>query len=424
MSLAVLKARLIIPNLGLDETGNIYIKQGKVIAIGRKPAGFKAKKTIDAKGLILIPGIVDLGVRLGLGGEEYSSGITNEGKAAAKGGITSVACFPDTGPILDTVGEVDFLLHHPTTKTKIHLLPIGAISKGLQGNELTEMANLKQAGCIGVGNAWQPLKNTLVTRRAFEYAASNDLTVFIHPEDHALMAGGCAHEGMVATRLGLPGIPEAAETTAIGSLLPLIEQTGVKAHFCRLSTRIGQNMIRRAQYDGANITADVSINQLFLTEMDLMDFNPLAHTRPPLRTQLDQQALRSALENNSLQAISSDHLPLSRDNKLDAFPSTMPGISGFETLLSLSLKLVEEKVMTMSQAINLLCTEPGKIAGGEAGHLDVGGKADVTLFDANDEWLCEPQNFISNGKNSPYAGWSMPGKVTHTISDGRIIYTA
>lgn len=424
MSLAIHNARLVIPNLETDEVGSIYIKNNKVLAVGRKPRGFEAKTTIDAKGLVLMPGIVDLGVRLGKGGEEYGTGISTEGKAALRGGITTVACLPDTGPIIDTVGAVDFMLHHPTTKTKVRIVTIGALTKQLTGEEISEMASLKNAGCIGVGNAWQALKDTRVIRRAFEYAASNDLTVYIHPEDHALMADGCAHEGMVATRLGLIGIPEAAETVAIGTYLPLIEHTGVRAHFCRVSTRVGQNMIRRAQYDGASITADVSINQLFLTEMDIMDFNPLANTRPPLRSQLDKDALRAALSNGSINAISSDHIPLSRDAKLDAFPSTSPGISGFETLLSLTLKLVEEKVISLLDAVRLLSSNPGQIAGDGLGKLFEGGAADLTLFDPNDDWYCEPDTFISHGKNSPYGGWSMPGVVKYTIVNGKVAYKA
>jgi len=422
MSIAINNARLVIPNLEMDEVGSVYIKNDKVLAIGRKPRGFEAKTTIDAKGLVLIPGIVDLAVRLGKGGEEYGTGITQEGQAALRGGITTVACLPDTGPIIDSVGAVDFMLHHPTTKTKIRVVPIGALTKQLAGEEISEMASLKNAGCIGVGNAWQAIRDTRVVRRAFEYAASNDLTVYIHPEDHALMADGCAHEGMVATRLGLIGIPEAAETVAIGTYLPLIEHTGVRAHFCRVSTRVGQNMIRRAQYDGAQITADVSINQLFLTEMDIMDFNPLANTRPPLRNQLDKEALRAALSNGSVNVISSDHIPLSRDSKLDAFPSTSPGISGFETLLSLTLKLVEEKVITLMQAVRLLSNNPGEIAGGNYGKVYEGGFADLTLIDLSDEWPCDPDSFTSLGKNSPYGGWSMPGTVRYTIVNGKIAY--
>jgi len=422
MSIAIKNARLVIPNLQLDERGSVYIKSGKIVAIGRKPRGFKAKTEIDANGLVLMPGIVDLAVRLGKGGEEYGTGIVTEGKAALRGGITTVACLPDTGPIIDTVGAVDFMLHHPTTQTKVRVLTIGALTKQLAGEEISEMANLKTAGCIGVGNAWQAIKDTRVVRRAFEYAASNDLTVYIHPEDHALMADGCAHEGKVATRLGLIGIPEAAETVAIGTYLPLIEQTGVKAHFCRLSTRVGQNMVRRAQYDGASITADVSINQLFLTEMDIMDFNPLANTRPPLRSQLDKEALRAAVGNGSINAISSDHIPFSSDSKLDAFPSTLPGISGFETLLSLTMKLVDEKVIALPRAVELLSTNPGDIAGNNSGTLFEGGPADLILFDPQDEWQCEPERFVSLGKNSPYGGWSLPAKVCYTIVNGRLAY--
>ncbi len=419
----ILNGRVIDPESGLDQTTDIFITAGKVSAVGDKPKDFRAATSIDAKQKLVIPGIVDLGVRLGQFSKEYGGSIAIEEQAAVSAGITTLCCFPDTGPVIDTPGNIDFMQQQQNKTRLAKLEMIAALTRELNGEDLSEMASLKQAGCIGVSNAWSAMKNSRVIRHAFEYATSQQLKVFIHPEDHALINNGCAHEGAVSTRLGLPGIPEAAETSTLGMYIPLIQQTGASAHFCRISSRNGQNIIRRAQYDGLPITADVSINQLFLTEMDLMDFNPLYHTRPPLRTDTDKNSLRSAIADGSIQAISSDHLPLPADAKLDAFPATAPGISGLETLLSLTLRLVDENVIDLARAIHLLTFGPATIAGLNRGTIKPGAMADIIVIDQEKEWICDPYAFISTGKNSPYSGWDLKGKVTHTIVSGDLVYT-
>lgn len=424
MKIEILNGRVIDPKSEFDKTTDVFIDAGKILSIGNKPDGFSATTSIDAKQKLVIPGIVDLGVRLGHFSKEYGGSIAIEEQAAISAGITTLCCFPDTGPVIDTPGGIDFMRQQQNQTRLAKLEMIAALTRELNGEDLSEMASLKQAGCIGVSNAWAKMKNTRVIRHAFEYATSQQLRVFIHPEDHALINNGCAHEGAISTRLGLPGIPEAAETSTLGMYLPIIQQTGASVHFCRISSRNGQNIIRRAQYDGLPVTADVSINQLFLTEMDLIDFNPLYHTRPPLRSDTDKNSLRNAIADGSIQAISSDHLPLPADAKLDAFPATSPGISGLETLLSLALKLADEKVVNLTQAIHLLTAGPADVAGLNRGTIKSGAIADVIVVDPNKEWICDPYAFISTGKNSPYAGWDLKGKVSHTIVSGNLVYSA
>lgn len=423
MKIEILNGHLVDPANKIDQVTNLYITRGKIAAAGDKPSGFKATETIDASNKLVIPGIVDIGVRLGEPGIDHTEQISCESKAAVSAGITTLCCFPDTGPIIDTPAEIDSIQRHQRQAGQAHIHVIAALTKELAGTELSEMASLKAAGCLGVSNTWQPLGSSRVARRALEYAASHDLTVYIHPEDHGLIDGGCAHEGAVATRLGLPGIPEAAETAAIGFYLPLIEATGARIHFCRLSTHQGIKMIRRARHDGLPVTVDVSAHQLFLTEMDLADFNPLFHTRPPLRTLRDRDGLREALANGSLQAICSDHLPLLPDAKLAPFPATTPGISAMETLLALTLRLVEEKVIELADAIRLLTVGPAEILGIKVGQLGTGDLADISIIDPEASWECDPYQFKSEGKNSPFGGWHFKGQVKQTIVSGKTVFS-
>jgi dihydroorotase len=285
------------------------------------------------------------------------------------------------------------------------------------------MAALKNAGCVGVSNALRPLANTLVQRRALEYAATFDLTVFLHPNDHWLSANGCAHEGQVATRLGLPGIPEAAETAAVARDLTLIEQTGIRAHFCHLTTARAVHMVARAQFDGLPVTADVALPYLYLTEVDISDFDSHCHVIPPLRTTQDRLHLREALKRGTLSAISSDHQPHEADAKLRSFPSTEPGISGLDTLLPMSLRLVEEHVIELDELIHRLTAGPAGILGLPFGTLSIGASADVCIFDPNLVWQLNTDTMRSNGHNTPFMGWEMKGRVIHTLLAGNLVHS-
>jgi dihydroorotase len=295
------------------------------------------------------------------------------------------------------------------------------LTQALQGERLSEMAALKRAGCVGVSNAARPISDTQVLRRAFEYAASLDLTVFVHPEERWL-SGGCAHEGAVSARLGLTGIPETAETIALSRDLLLVQQTGVRAHFCGLSTAHAVRLLVGARGDGLAVTADVAAHQLHLTEMDVADFNANCHVRPPLRGARDREALLAGLKNASIAAVCSDHQPHDADAKLAPFAETEPGISAVETLLPLTLRAGEEAGMNLLDVVAVLTRTPARILGLDAGTLGVGRAADVCVFDPAAEWLLREADLVSRGKNTPFIGWELKGRVRWTLLRGEVVY--
>lgn len=422
MKIAIENGHLVDPANHVDRVCSLYIDNSRVVGVGTAPPGFIANRIVDARDRLVIPGLIDLSARLGEPGFEYKADIDSESEAAVSAGITTLCCPPDTDPVIDTPAGIEFIERRRESVDRSRIYVYAALTQGLAGDQLTEMANLKAAGCIAVTNLGQPFRSARVARQALEYAASHDLTVLIYPEDTELAAGGCAHEGSVATRLGLPFVPEAAETSAIGFFLPLIEKADVRAHFCRLSTLKGMNMIRRAKHDGLRVTADVAAHQLFLTEVDIADFNSLCHTRPPLRSQRDRDGLRQGLTQFGIDAICSDHQPHELDAKLAPFRETEPGISALETLLPLTLRLVDEHVLTLSEAIALVTSRPAAILGLPLGRLGIGDLADLCIIDPRAEYECDPQQFYSKGKNSPLGGWMLRGRVTHTLVDGRFVW--
>ena len=413
---------LIDPANNIDAQQDIFISAGKISGIGKAPAGFKAEQVIDAKGLHIIPGLVDLRARLREPGMEHKATIASETAAAAAGGITTLCIPPDTYPVIDTPAVVELIHRHNEQAGFCRVIPLGALTAGLAGEQISEMQTLKLAGCAGFSNALMPMQNNQVMRRAMEYAASFDLTLFVHPEDVVLAQNGCVHEGAISTRLGLAGIPEAAETLAVAQLLILVEMTGVRLHLCQVSTQRAINMIKRAQHDGLPISVDVTTHHLHLTDMDIAYFDTNCHVRPPLRTQRDRDGLRQGLKDETIQVICSDHQPHDLDAKLAPFAESESGISALETLLPLSLRLVEDGVLTLSETIDRITRQPAMILGLNVGQLGIGSSADVCIYDPAACWTVSADTLTSRGQNSPFMGWELKGQVSHTLLAGKLVY--
>jgi len=418
--------RIIDPANNVDSQTDLYIESGRIVSLDKEQAGFKADKIIDATDCIVCPGLVDMRARLREPGSSNKGSIESETMAAAHGGITTLCTPPDTDPIIDTPAVVDLIRYRVADIGKCKVITLGALTKGLSGKELSEIDNLKKAGCVGVTNAYSYISNAAIMRRAMEYVASLDMMLYIHAEDTRLSENGCAHEGKVSTRLGLAGIPECAETIAVSRDLILIEKTGVRAHFCQLSSEQAIKMVARAQHDGLPVTADVAVHQLHLTEMDIGFFNSQCHVSPPLRTQSDLEGLRSAVKSGVIQAICSDHQPHDVDAKLAPFAQTEAGISSVETLLPLSLRLLESQPentsLSLPDIIARLTCGPASILGIDAGTLAINSAADICIFNPEEYWTVTTESFLSHGKNSPFIGWDLKGRVTYTLLDGEVVY--
>ncbi len=422
--IAIKSGRLVDPKNQIDAATDLFIAESNIIAIGEMPDGFDPDITIDASEKIVCPGLVDLRARMREPGLEKKATIKSETLAAVKGGITTIICPPDTKPVIDTPAMAQMLQQRAwqTGRTFIH--PLGALTQGLKGEKLTDMWALANSGCVGMSNALSPITNSLVMRRAMQYASTFDIPVFLHSQDPWLTGNGVVHEGFVSTELGLPSVPEAAETVGVARDLALIETTGATAHLCQLSSGRAISMLAEAQDKGVKVTADVTAHHLHLSEHDVGLFNTLCHVQPPLRGKQDRRALRDALKNGVITAICSDHQPHGNDAKLLPFSESEPGISGLETLLSLTLKLVEENELSLTQAIGLITAGPADIAGIDAGHLSVNARADVCIFDPVQEWVVTSDSLVSRGKNTPFMNQRFKNKVTATIIGGEIVYTA
>lgn len=421
--LSIRHGRLIDPASGQDAVTDLHLAEGRVLAIGDAPAGFQPDRTLDAHGLIVCPGFVDLCARVREPGLEQKATIASEGRAAAASGVTTLCCPPDTRPVIDNPAVARLIHQISKQHGLVRVLPLGAMTQGLDGKSITEMAALKLAGCAALSQADRPVRDTQVQRRALEYAATFGLPVFLMPLDPELSAGGCAHEGIVGTRLGLPGIPEAAETVAVARDLALAEQTGARIHFRGLSTARGVEMLAEAQARGVQASGDVALHQLVLSEHDLEHFDANCHVIPPLRTYADQAALRVALAEGVLTALCSDHQPHDADAKLGPFPETAPGLSGLETLLPLALRLVADEVLDLMGMIERLTIGPAAILErADLGRLAPGSKADVCVFDPEAVWTVAPDTWISQGRNTPFMGCELRGRVSWTLLGGRIVF--
>ncbi len=422
MKIRIKNGRVIDPASQFDARQDLYISHGKIVAIGEQPEGFEADKTIDATGLIVSPGLVDLSVRVREPGQEHTATILTETKAAAAGGVTTICVPPDTAPVIDNPTVVELIEDRAKKSGRSMVLTMGAMTQNLGNELLAEMARLKAAGCVGISNGLSPIKNSVILQRAMAYAATLDMTVFITASDPWLQSQGCVHEGAVSSRLGLGGIAESAETVALSRDLILIEQTGVRAHFHNLSTGKAVKLIREAQNRGLPVTADVSAHHLHLSEHDLGNYDALSHVLPPFRSIRDREQLQQGVRDGVISAISSHHQPLDIDDKLGPFAETKPGISGLETLLPLTMKLVEDDEVNLHTALAALSCNPADILGIDSGQIKVGAVADICLIDPDSEYECRPLNFISAGKNSPFEGWLFNHQVSHTLFHGRLVH--
>lgn len=421
--LQIIHGQVIDPANNTDAIADVFIADGRIVAIGQAPDGFSAEQTIDASNQIVCPGFIDLAARLREPGQTYKATIASECWAAVTAGITQLCCPPDTQPPIDNPALAKWIQSEADQAGFAKVLALAAMTQNLQGLQPSPMASLKAAGCVGVSDAGSSIVNTALRRRFFEYAATFDLTIHLTPVEHWLAQDGYIHEGNVSTRLGLTGIPVTAETIAIARDLLLIEQTGVRAHFCRLSSAAGVELIAAAQARGLPVTADVAAHQLHLTEIDVSTFDSNAYVLPPLRSEQDRIGLIQGLLQGTINAICSDHQPHDTDAKLAPLSESEPGISGLETLLPLTLRLVQQRGVNLLQAVRWLTEGPAKILRINSGNLNINATADICIFDPNRIYQLNHIGIASRGHNTPFAQWDLQGLVNYTICDGKLVFT-
>jgi dihydroorotase len=424
MKIEISNGRVIDPKHGIDRKASLYIAAGRIAAVGEPPVGWHADRVIDATGLIVCPGLIDASARLREPGFEYKATLESEVAAAVAGGVTRLGCPPDTDPPLDEPGLVEMLKHRARALNLAHVYPIGALTVGLKGNTITEMGELTEAGCIAFSHADAPLVDTQVMLRALQYAATFGYRVWLRPQEVHLGRGGVAHDGEVATRLGLPAIPGFAETIALEAIFELVRATGVHVHLARLSTHDGVARVRAAKRAGLPVTCDVAIHHVHLCDVDIGWFNAQCHLVPPLRGLRDRAALRGGLADGTIDLICSDHTPVDDDAKQVPFAEAEPGATGLELLLPLTLKWAHEDKVPLSAALARITVEPARVLGLEAGHLGPGADADVCVFDPDSRWVVEPAALRSQGKNTPYLGVELAGRVRYTLVGGQVVHEA
>lgn len=422
MSILITNGRVIDPASGFDRQADVAIAGGRVLAIGSTPADFRADRTLDARGCLVVPGLVDLAARLREPGYEHEGMLESEMAAAVAGGVTSLVCPPDTDPVLDEPGLVEMLKFRAEKMQSARLFPLGALTRGLAGEVLTEMAELTEAGCIGFGQADIPLGNMQVLQRALLYASTFGYTVWLRPQERDL-GKGVAASGPLATRLGLAGVPVAAETIAIFTIVELMRGTGARVHLCRLSSAAGVDLVRAAKAEGLPLTCDVSINSLHLADTDIGFFDSRARLNPPLRQQRDRDALSAALADGTIDALVSDHTPVEADAKTLPFAESEPGATGLELLLPLALQWGEQSGAGLARAIEVVSAAPARLIGAaEAGRLSSGGAADLCVVDPALEWQVLPEALRSQGKHTPFGGYALRGQARFTLVGGRLVH--
>jgi len=424
MKIEIHNGRLIDPLHGIDRKASLYVAAGKVAAIDEPPAGWHPNRVIDASKLVVCPGLIDAAARLREPGFEYKATLESEMEAAIAGGVTSLACPPDTDPPLDEPGLVEMLKHRARSLNQAHVYPVGALTVGLKGESITEMGELAEAGCIAFSHADAALADTQLLLRALQYAATFGYRVWLRPQEATLGRGGVAHDGEVATRLGLPAIPSCAETIALDAIFELVRATGVRVHLARLSTHEGVSRVRMAKKAQLPVTCDVAVHHVHLCDVDIGWFNAHCHLVPPLRSTRDRAALRAGLADGTIDLICSDHSPVDDDGKQVPFAEAEPGATALELLLPLTLKWAQEERVPLLAALARVTSEPARVLGVRAGHLAPGAEADVCVFDPDAYWTVDSRSLRSQGKNTPFLGLELPGRVRYTLVGGQVVYEA
>jgi dihydroorotase len=430
MKLLIKNGRVIDPATNFDEVCDLAVAAGRIIAIDRIAPDFQPNRVIEASGCIVAPGLVDLAVRLREPGYEHERMLESEMAAAVAGGVTSLVCPPDTDPVLDEPGLVEMLKFRAEKLHQARVFPLGALTRKLEGEVLTEMAELTESGCVGFSQAEVPLANTQVMQRALQYASTFGYTVWLRPQE-LYLGKGVAASGPLATRMGLSGVPVAAETIALHTIFELVRATGARVHLCRLSSAAGLALVRHAKDEGLDVTCDVSINSLHLTDVDIGYFDSRARLHPPLRQQRDRDAIREALADGTIDALVSDHTPVDEDAKTLPFAEAEPGATGVELLLGLALKWGQESGGGLMRALGVLTSEPARVLGASLGTLQasvgklvVGGIADVCVFDPQESWEVAPAMLRSQGKHTPFSGYELPARVRYTVVGGQVAFDA
>ncbi|MFE8646679.1 dihydroorotase [Sphingomonas sp. NCPPB 2930] len=431
MNILIQNGRVIDPATGFDKKVPLAIAAGRLLAIENIASDFVPDRTLDAAGCIVVPGLIDLAARLREPGHEHEGMLDSEMAAAVAGGVTGLVCPPDTDPVLDEPGLVEMLKFRAEKLHRARLFPLGALTRGLAGEVLTEMAELTESGCVGFGQAEVPLQSTQVLQRALQYAATFGYTVWLRPQE-LYLGKGVAASGPLATRLGLSGVPVAAETIALHTIFELLKSTGARVHLCRLSSAAGIDLVRRAKAEGLQVTADVSINSLHLTDADIGFFDSRARLNPPLRQQRDRDAIRAGLADGTIDVLVSDHTPVDEDAKTLPFAEAEPGATGLELLLSLAVKWADESGggnAGLLRALAVLTHAPATVLGGSLGTLQAslgrlapGGVADICVFDPVARWTVGADTLRSQGKHTPFSGYELPAQVRWTLVGGQIAY--
>jgi dihydroorotase len=424
MTLEIANGRIVDPAKGVDRNGTLYVAGGTIASVDARPSGWHATRVIDARGLVVMPGLVDLSARLREPGLEYRATLESEVSAAIAGGVTSLACPPDTDPPLDEPGLVEMLKHRARSLNQARVYPVGALTVGLAGNALTEMAELTEAGCVAFSHADMPLADTELLWRAMQYASTFGYPLWLRASDPHIGRSGIAHDGEIATRLGLAGIPVMAETIALSTILALVRHTGVRVHLCRLSSAEGAALVRAAKREGLPVTCDVAVHHLHLSDVDIGWFDTHARLVPPLRSTRDRAGLRAAVVDGTIDVICSDHAPVDDDDKQVPFGEAAPGATGLELLLPLTLKWAREEGVPIAQALARVTSAPAQLMGLPAGTLEPGAPADLCIFDPDAWWRVERAALRSQGKNTPFLGLEVQGQVRCTIVAGQVVHEA